>query len=708
MRWTRRAPFGLLVLLGLVLFGLGACSGGEGPPAGAGGSASETDVARDIVLISVDTLRFDAPGYTGSGVETPSIDRLASRGRVFTQARAHAVMTTPSHVSMLTGLMPDEHGVRDNGGFTLDRSIPTLATRLASAGFATGGFVGAYPLAAEKGLDQGFAVYGDVRIDPDTDQGLVLGLPNPRAMVGQRQGDEVVAEALEWWRRESENRRFLFVHLYDPHAPWAPPSPFKERYDDPYDGEVAWTDYMLEPLLSELADTPTLVIFTSDHGEAFGDHGEPTHGFFAYDSTLRVPLVLAGPGVAAGIDDRKVRHVDLVPTTLNAVGLEPPTDLPGRSLLDPSAEWAEVTYFESLSPFYNFGLAPLRGVVDGQYKLIEQPLPELYDLDADPAESKNLVNTERGIARRLLALLPDSRGYGLDERSLGEEERARLAALGYLDARSARGQSIADFGPEDDLKNGIDAYNRLRNMVAWLHDGRFQDVIDAAESLEEELPDSPLLYSSWAAAAVRRGDVEAGIDVIRRAMARDAASEDLRRQLGISLLRLGRLDEALRELEKEAARSPSEMTLNVLGHAHVQNRDAGSAETTFRKAAELYPESAKALENLSFLRLQVGDAATAELYARNAIERRQTAVGAWNNLGLALAEQGKESEAVEAWGRALELAPEHADVLFNHGLVSYGLGETAAARASLTRFLEVSQAPATDPRMAEARRLLGR
>ena len=283
-----------------------------------------------MLLVTVDTLRWDALGFARAGgsqktAATPVLDRLAARGVVFEQARAHNVYTLPSHANILTGRLPFGHGVRDNAGFVLPPAVPTAATILRASGFATAAVVGAFPLDARYGLGSGFDHYDDSYPEGE---GAAFALP-------ERRGREVVERGLAWWRSHSSQRRFLWLHLFDPHAPYAPEPPWSQQYAAaPYLGEVAAVDAYLGPLIEEVAPagSATLVVFTADHGEALGDHGEQSHGLFAYDSTLRVPLVLAGPGIAAARTGWPARHVDLLPTLLDAVGAPAPAALDGRSL----------------------------------------------------------------------------------------------------------------------------------------------------------------------------------------------------------------------------------------------------------------------------------------------------------------------------------------------------------------------------------------
>ena len=293
-----------------------AC-GGERP-------STSRRVPTDIILITIDTLRADSVGFAGNArVKTPFLDSLAARGVVFRNAHAHNVITLPSHVNILTGLYPFQHGVRENAGFKLDPKHATVATMLRNAGYTTGGFVGAFPLDRRFGLNQGFDQYDD---------NYGKGAASLDFIEQERPASAVLDADTRWWRGNENRKRFMWVHLYDPHAPYAPPEPFRREYrDNEYLGEIAYVDSQLQAQLAPIlaADPNCLVVITADHGEALGDHGERTHGLFAYESTLKIPLVIAGAGIRHRLEDAYVRHIDIVPTILDAVGARAPSPLPG-------------------------------------------------------------------------------------------------------------------------------------------------------------------------------------------------------------------------------------------------------------------------------------------------------------------------------------------------------------------------------------------
>ncbi|HEY4575701.1 MAG TPA: sulfatase, partial [Thermoanaerobaculia bacterium] len=497
------------------------------PPAKA--PAPSRPVSRDIVLITIDTLRADALGFAGNQrAQTPALDRLASQGRVFTNAHAHNVVTLPSHTNILTGLYPFQHGVRDNTGFKLGAKIPTLATVLHGAGYATGAFVGAFPLDSQFGLNHGFDVYDDRYPKGSNETEFVLP---------ERRGDEVVRLALAWWKAHAKKPRFLWVHLYDPHAAYEPPEPFASRFkDNPYLGEVAAADSFLAPLLGPFLDgreKPALVVVTADHGEALGDHGEQTHGLFTYEATLKVPLVVWGRGVAPGRDARSARHVDIFPTVLQAAGVAAPSGPPrhpGRSLLGPPD--AGDSYFESLSAALNRGWAPLRGLLRGGTKFIALPLPEVYDLPRDPHEKDNRFEAERQTARNVFAALPRESAWPPKRENLTPEDAARLASLGYISGAAAARES---YGPEDDPKRLIGLDQKVHDVIDFYMRGKLDESVRLAREVVRERPTMSLGYSLLAQALLQANKNAEALDVMLKARSQGVVSDALLRQLGLTL-----------------------------------------------------------------------------------------------------------------------------------------------------------------------------
>lgn len=395
---------------------------------GACGSGTERKkTARpSVVLISIDTLRADHVGVRGL---TPALDALAKKAVTFTSAWSHAPLTLPSHGSMLTGLLPTRHGVRDNLGYEL-RAGETLAERFRKSGFATGGFVSATVLRRETGVARGFDVFDEPVAQPGGSRGL------------ERPGSVTVEQALAFVKARARQPFFLFVHLYEPHTPYAAPERFKARGTSAYDHEVAAADETVGALLDGLSalgvDAPALVV-TSDHGEGLGDHGEDEHGLLLYAETLHVPLLVAWPdGRNAGTKvSSTVRLIDIAPTLLELAGL-PSSGTDGAPLPQTGAGGSRVAYSETWYPRIHLGWSELASAVEGKWHFIGGPKPELYDLETDPGETVNLsadpARPGAAMARYVAEQKRDASAESLGETSNEAEERLR--ALGYLGSRS--------------------------------------------------------------------------------------------------------------------------------------------------------------------------------------------------------------------------------------------------------------------------------
>lgn len=664
----------------------------------AGGASAPEDARVDVILVTIDTLRADALGFAGNPrVETPNLDGLATSGMVFPNAHAHNVVTLPSHVNILTGLHPYEHGVRDNSGFVLSPEIPTLATMLDAQGYATAAFVGAFPLDRRFGLTRGFDVYDD---------------EFPRAsdpaefVVAERRGDEVVRRASSWWRGHEGKQRFLWVHLYDPHAAYDPPSPFRERYRDrPYLGEVAATDAFLGPLLEPFLDGregPALVVVTADHGEALGDHGEQTHGLFAYEATLKVPLILWGAGIPAGADPRSARHVDLVPTVLDRLGLEAPRPLPGRSLLGAPPQQDTVTYFEALSTFLNRGWAPLRGVLQDGDKLIQLPIPELYRLEQDPQEEQNLAAKQQDRVRRLAHRLPEETPWPPAGRSVDPEEATRLRSLGYL-ASSAPVK--AEYGPEDDPKRLVHVDRMLHEVIDLYSRGRYEETVTAAQRVVAARPDMAEGYDHLALALRQLERHEEAAAALRDGLRNSGGRESLARQLGQTLSEIGRGDEAVAVLEPFAEGGEPE-TLRALGVALSDAGQHRQALAVLERAEAAAANDPRVLESRGVVLLRLEQPEAARDALRQALAMNERLPFAWNTLGVALYRLEGPEPAIAAWEKAVALDPRQYDALYNLGLVAAATGAHDTARRALERYVATAPPERFAAEIARARDLL--
>ena len=661
---------------------------------------------RNVLLVTIDTLRADALGSYGGRAATPNLDALAAQGARFTFAHSHAVLTLPSHASILTGRYPYEHGIRDNGGFRVRDGETTLATQLKPRGFSTGAFISAFPLDQRYGLQTGFDHYDD-RVS-EVGRTTEVAIPERRA-------DVTVTAAIDWIGRQS-GKWFSWVHVFDPHAPYSAPDEWKSRYpSDAYAGEVAWTDAALGPLLRALdaQQRPTLVIVTADHGESLGEHGEMTHGVFAYEATLHVPLIVAevtpGRTPPRGIRvDAPARHVDLVPTILDLIGEDrAPAGLPGVSLTTTitSGDTSDrPMYFESMMPTLARGWAPLRGVIVGGEKFIDLPIQELYDLRADAPELQNVASL-RGdrvaVAQNLL------RGFNVAPPGRPMEEtasaRERLRALGYT---SGSPVPVRDrYTEADDPKRLIELDRLLHTANERFVEGRINEAMAICQQVIERRPDMADAYRQLAFLLWHAGRQSAAIGVLGNAVARGVTQRALQVKLGTYLAEAGAAAKAIALLET-LPKDDTEV-LNALGIAYASSGRRADAERMFRRAMDLDPTNGLAHQNLGTLYLIANDLPSAETSLRAAIAIDPALAEAHTTLGVVLAQSNRRAEAVDAWKRAVELEPTEFKALYNVTVELVKQGRADEARQYGQRFITTAPPPLYSADIARVRKLLG-
>jgi len=643
---------------------------------------------QNILLITIDTLRADALGSYGGQAATPTLDALASQGARFTFAHAHAVVTLPSHTSILTGQLPYEHGMRDNAGFRVKDGTATLATRLKPLGFATGAFVGGFPLTKRFGLSPGFDVYDDQISEMKSD--VTFTLPERRA-------DEVVTRAVDWIRR-TPGKFFGWVHVFDPHSPYKAPAEFAGKSPRPYDDEVSWVDHALEPLFTHLATLPrpTTVIVTADHGESLGEHGEETHGMFAYEGTLRVPLIVATiqPAGATGTThgktiDTPARHIDIAPTVLDAVGAPVDPKWLGTSLRPVIADGDgpdRPSYFESMTFNLVRGWAPLRGVLQARTKYIDQPIPEIYDLTADPGEASNLATRQPDRLQVLTHLLGTySTAAPHRPGQMSASEREALRSLSYISG-SAPERHV--FTEADDLKNLVTIDRDLHRASELFRENRTAEGVQMLRSVSARRPDTADAYISLAYTEWESGQWPAAIATLESGLAAGAPDRDLRIRLGIYLAESGtNLPKAIALLE--SLPDTDVEGLNALGLAYSRAGRARDAISVFQKILVLDPTSGLANQNIASTLLEdaarpEGDRGAklreAEQFARRALDLDPSLAKGFTTLGVILAQTNRKADAIDTWKRAVQLDPNEFDALYNLIVLLADAGRIGEAR----------------------------
>lgn len=651
----------------------------------------------NLLLVTVDTLRPDRLGCYGSPyLKTPAIDRLAGSGVVFGRAFAHTPLTLPSHASILLGTTPLNHGIHDNGNFKVPEGLPNLATFLKDQGYATGAFIGAFPLDARFGLDRGFDAY-------DESYGSGTGLD---FRFVERKAEAVVAAALAWLDGRP-GPWFVWVHVFDPHQPYEPPAPYAARFkDDPYSGEVAYVDASLAKLLTYLDDSrqagSTVVVLTGDHGQSLGEHGETTHGYFAYNSTLWVPLIIAGPGVKPGRVDGNVCHIDIFPTVCDLLGLARQSYLQGVSLLPAMrgknlpALASRPIYFESLYAYYRRGWAPLRGFIEGPKKFIDLPLPEVYDLASDFGEAKNLAGPDLGREKARLAGMIKA-GSGPEDAAkpqLGASAREKLQSLGYVGGYQPPAK--VTFGPADDLKTLL-PYNRKFEQAQDLYfRGQADQSIALLRELVRERPDFDNPYLFLVTVFEKQDRLAEAEALLKGGAAANPRNYKLAIEHGIVLAELARNDEAIAVLEKAAAMIDWDPELwNYMGVAYWNKGDLGNAVAAYERALALDPKYAAVLANLGTAQasLAMRNKDAAELRRaidsfKRALESDPRDAAAYNGLGAAYRLRGDVDAAISCFEQALAIEPGHKFALYNLGTARFDQGDKAKALAALTLYKE--------------------
>ncbi len=666
--------------------------------------------AHNVLLITLDTTRADRLGCYGyRQTRTPTLDGLAATGVLFENAYAQAVITLPSHTSILTGLLPPAHGVRKNGDQALGPETETLAELLAAAGFRTGAVIGAFVLDAMFGLDQGFQSY----------DGYMPGSGPAGDSLPQRRATHVTDAALRWLSEAKAGRWFLWAHYYDPHSPFTPPSPYREEYRDrPYDGEVAYMDAEIGRLLAGVARIGardrTIVVAVGDHGEGLMDHGEHGHGVFLYDETARVPLIIAVPGLPEG--PRRVRSVvritDIMPTILDLLHLPPPPGLDGRSLwplMEGSADDLDLAaYGEATAPLHMYGWSPIASLREGKWKYIQAPRPELYDLTADPAERDNLLPAQEERARemgRQLEAIHESAlkaSRGAEEIPMSPEALEKLRSLGYVGGGTPAGtpalssdpRLLLDGASRDlvDPKDRVVQLARIDEVYTAVGLGDFAKAAELARGILQEEPENATVRQHLADSLRSMRRFEEALSEYRTLLARDPTNADFLAGAGRILMEMERFEEARAAFEEALAVHPGHIfALAWIGTIHSAQGEFDEALECYRRILEQRPKHRLSLMATARIFEGRGMAQEAAAYYRRAADLDPKDIEARLSLAWLQFTAKEHQAALQTLDEAAAAAPNMSDLDLFRADIYLDMGRLAEADGSYRR--AISRAP---------------
>jgi len=688
-------------LAAFLFLSFGACRSGPAPA-----TTNPIPSRQPIVLITIDTLRADRLGSYGStrGL-TPSLDAFAREATRFTAAVSQVPLTLPSHATILTGLHPAHHGIRTNDGFRLAATVPTLAEQLKAAGYRTGAFIGGYPLRASSGLARGFDRYDDE---------FLASLD-----ATERSADEVMRSAALWIDANRSQPFFAWIHLFDPHSPYAPPAPFSAAHRDaPYDGEVAYTDAAVGRFLDRLRQPslslPVTIVIVADHGESLGEHGERTHGTFLYDATIRVPLLIKLPPVRLKPDptygrstdgktvgrtdggrvvDVPVETADLAPTIAALAGTTL-TRSDGQSLLPliagATGDPDRPAYAESFYQNVLLGWSPLRAVRTRQWKYIEAPRPELYDLEHDPHELQSGLNERAalasGLQRALTSLDAADRSKDDARAAATSESFERLRSLGYASGSTVPTPATRAIDPKDraavwaEIEDGIDLTAR--------------DPASAGQKFGRALqlqPDNGLALKYLADLRFRAGRLREAREGYRRAIAAGFRHPDAYVNLASIAEREGHLDQAREALTSAVELASSDADAwNRLGLLESRRNEVDAARRAFTRAIAVAGDRPEPYYNLGLIERRGGNETAAQARLQDAITRNPNYAEARYELGTGYLIARQPERALEAYRAALASRPDYAEALFGAARAELDLGKNDDARRDYERFVKVA------------------
>ena len=674
-------------------------------------AAAADDIKKDdrlnVLLVTLDTTRPDRLGAYGyDKARTPAIDSLAAGGVRFANAYCPVPMTLPSHCSILTGTGPLYHKVHNNGTYYLNKDIVTLTERLKEKGYATAAFVSSFNVDSRFGVGKGFDVFDD-RFGEDE---MI------KTFRSERGAGETTAAFLSWLDGKPGGPFFSWIHYYDPHMPYQPPPPFKEEFADPYDGEIAYMDACFGKVLARLREKGlldrTLIVIAGDHGEALGEKGEVDHGVFIYDVTMKVPLLFHAPrNLPRGrVVESRVRLIDIMPTVLDALKMPVDKAVQGTSLL-PYMEGRKKDdlpcYLESYYPLETYGWSELVGLIDGDWKFIRAPRPELYDIKADPGESRDLIQKQAGTGSAMMRKLKDaiaanSSDLALSRRKLSREEEERLRSLGYVGgAASVR----VGKGPLSDPKDMMAEFQILYRAKTSEWDGKWDDAEKNYREILRLQPDVAWRYVDLAIFLSRRDKLPEAIGVLEQGLSRMPDSFVLLTRLAHFEMRAGRFDEAS-EMSRAALRiDPAYFdALVIAGWVEDVRGNWEGSEGFYRQALAVEPENKMIRMKYAYALGALGRGEEAAKIDEALKKESPADLRIRQDLGVIYAGLGRWDLAEENLRKAVELQPS-SETWFNLASVLEQAGKLTEAVRYLRLYLEKTTEGETS-RKANARKAL--
>ena len=628
----------------------------------------------NVVLITLDTTRADRLACYGcKDIETPTIDGFAARGVRFEKCFAQTPLTLPSHTTLMTGTLPLYHGVRDNGGFFVPQKLVTMAELFKNRGYETGAFIAAYVLDSKWGLNKGFDTYYD-KFDLSKFKRISLGTV-------QRPANEVMDQVMPWLEARKNRRFFTWIHLYDPHSPYEPPPPYDKMYAaHPYLGEIAFADSQLARLWRFLETNGlverTFLIFAADHGESLGEHEEQAHGFFIYQATVHVPLIIVTPFPKfQGLVSPEVAGlVDVLPTVCEMTGLPIPAEVQGKSLRPAFAgrarRGAPLAYSETFYPRFHYGWSDLKSVQDARYKLILAPVPELYDIVKDPREQKNLVYGQRKVFEEMNAaaeafIAKASRNaYEMDVSKVDEETKEKLSALGYVgsftDPAKLRGKKLGN------PKEKIGIFNQLSEAREMGMNGKPDEGIRTIQAIIAADPDVTDAYFAIGNILFQEQKYQEAIGYFRQVLSRKPDDSFAAINIALSYEGQGKFDEAEAFLLDDIKKGFEDSQFYfMLGNMNFMQKKYDKAVPYLEKCLASNAESAGSYNILAAIDIVKNDIPRAEEHLRKALEISPRLMNAHYNKAQIAEKQGRNGEAEAEYLKELETTPKHYKALYN-------------------------------------------